>query len=130
MRRIVTSDRLRTLIRFERQVRPSGIGKAGQEKWERVAQVRAEVFDSLPSRSTEKLEDGMMMAARQSRITIRWRPDITSDLRIVIGALDQPDSPPPTGRRIMRIVGGPAELGRHDGLELMAQDTSTTGAGA
>jgi len=104
-------------IRIERKARPGGRGKAGQETWEPVATVWAQVTDALPSRG-ERLSEGMTMAARPARIRMRFRADITSDMRVVYGD------------RIMQITAGPAELGRREGLELMAEDYSTAGGGA
>lgn len=104
-------------ITFERHVRPAGRGNAGQETWQPVATVWAEVQDALPSRA-ERLSEGMTMAARPARIRMRYRDDITSDMRIIYG------------NRVMQITAGPAELGRREGLELMAEDYSTAGGGA
>ena len=111
------SGRLNRRIRFERLVRPAGRGKAGQETWVPVATLSAEVLDVLPSRG-ERLADGLQIATRPARVRIRYRPDITGDMRIVYGS------------RIMQIVAGPAELGRREGLEMMAADYSTAGSGA
>ena len=104
-------------IRFERKQRPPGRGNAGQETWQPVAAVWAQVEDMLPSRG-ERLSEGMTMASRPARIRIRFRTDITSDMRIIYGA------------RTMQITAGPAELGHREGLELMAEDYSTAGGGA
>lgn len=104
-------------IRFERLVRPSGRGNAGQETWVEVATVYAEIQDMLPSRG-ERLTDGMVMANRPVRVRVRFRDDITSAMRVVYG------------ERTLQIIAGPAELGRREGLEIVAQDYSTAGGGA
>jgi SPP1 family predicted phage head-tail adaptor len=112
---ILTSSDLNRRIRFERKVRPTGRGKAGQESWELVATVAAQVTDELRA---ERLAEGLTMASRPARIRIRYRTDITSDMRVVYGS------------RIMQIMSPPAELGRRAGLQFMAQDFSTQGTGA
>jgi head-tail adaptor len=106
--------RLDRRIRIERKVAASGFTSAGKDEWETVVTVWAQVQDVLPSRG-EKLADGMSMASRPARIRIRYRAGITSDMRIVHGA------------RVMQITAGPAELGRREALEIMAEDYSTQG---
>jgi head-tail adaptor len=105
-------------IQFEQKVRPAGKGKAGQETWQPVGGIAwAQVRDALPSRS-ENTEDGLPIATRRARVRLRYRDDITPDMRILYGA------------RTMQIIAGPVELGRREGLELMAEDYSTAGTGA
>lgn len=82
--------------------------------WTTLATVWAQVRDVLPSRS-EQVADNVSLARRPSRIRIRYRSDITSDMRIDYG-----------GRKL-RIIAGPAEIGRREGLELMAEQWSTEG---
>jgi head-tail adaptor len=109
------SGDLDRLIRFERPAAgDDGFMSAGQRGWERVATVWAQVVDVLPSRG-ERAAEGVTIASRPARIRIRFRPDITADMRIIFGS------------RTMQIVAGPVELGRRSGLELMAQDYSTAG---
>ena len=103
-------------ITFQRKVVDPSFTSAGQEEWEPFAvNVPAQVRDVLPSRG-EATSDGLTVANRPARIRIRYRTDITADMRILYGS------------RIMEIKAGPAELGRRDGLELMAEDYSTSGA--
>lgn len=117
---MISARDLDTRIAFERNVRPAGRGKAGQESWQPIGDpVWAQVRDALPSRS-ESTDDGLTIATRRARVRLRYRDDITPDMRVV--DLD--------GGRLMRIVSGPAELGRREWLELMAEDYSTTGSGA
>jgi SPP1 family predicted phage head-tail adaptor len=85
-------------------------------EWEEHATLFAQVQDVLPSRA-ESVADGISVARRPCRIRTRFRTDITGDMRIVFGT------------RIMRIVSGPAELGRREGLELLCEEYSTEGAG-
>lgn len=86
------------------------------QTWTDVCTVWAEVQDMLPSRG-ERVAEGVRIANRPARVRIRYRADISSDMRIVHRG------------RVLQIVGGPAELGRREGLELVAEEYSTSGAG-
>ncbi len=101
-------------IRIERPVADAAMDGAGSGKWKLVATCWANVQDVLPS-SGESLAGSINMAARPARVRIRYREDITSDMRIVMGG------------RIMQIVSGPAELGRRDGVELMVEEYRPAG---
>jgi head-tail adaptor len=84
-----------------------------------AARIPAEVEDALPSKA-ESTTDALRIATRPARLRIRFRPGVTSAMRILIhGASD----------RTCRIVAGPAELGRREGLEFMIEEYSTQGAG-
>ena len=104
-------------ITFQRPVADTNFDGAGSGTWEDVATVRANVQDVLPSRG-EKMAEVVNIANRPARIRMRFMPGITADMRIIYGD------------RTMQIVSGPAELGRHEGLELMAQNYSTSGNAA
>ena len=82
--------------------------------WVEHAKVWAQVRDVLPSRS-ESLDDNVSIRRRPARIRIRYRDDITSEMRIRLGD------------RYLSIVAGPAEIGRREGIELMAEELSTQG---
>lgn len=101
-------------VRIERPVPDPSLDGAGSGTWELVAEVRASVRDALPSRG-ERLADGINAAARPARVRIRFRDDLTGDMRFVLGS------------RIMQIVSGPAELGRREGLEFMVEEYSPAG---
>ena len=104
-------------IRFERKPASSDDPMdAGEQEWEPLATVWAQVQDMLPSRG-ERLSDGMILALRPSRVRIRYRADISADMRVIYGS------------RVMQIITPPIELGRREGLEFMAQDYSTAGGG-
>ena len=78
--------------------------------------VWAEVQDIIPSRfSGEDVSNGFSYENRPCRIRCRYRSDITGDMRIVYGS------------RTLRIVSGPAELGREEGLEILAEDWQNKG---
>ena len=82
-----------------------------------AARISAQVQDVLPSKS-ESAADGLVIATRPARIRIRYVKNITSDMRLILhGATD----------RTMQIIAGPAELGRREGIELMAVEYSTQG---
>jgi len=79
--------------------------------WALLATVWASVQDSLPSKSESVLQV-LAVARNQVRVRTRYRSDIDSSMRITIkGDTD----------RVLQIVGGPAELGRRDGLEMMCE---------
>jgi len=95
----------------------TGFTSAGSGTWVDVATVWASVQDSLPSRG-ERLADGINAASRPARVRMRYRTDVTADMRFVEGG------------RIMQIIAGPAELGRRDGLEFMVEEYSPAGNAA
>ena len=82
--------------------------------WEPHAKVWAQVRDVLPSRA-ESVDENASLQQRPSRIRMRFREDITADMRVIYRG------------RVMEIVSGPAELGRREGLELIVQELSTWG---
>ena len=83
--------------------------------WATLATVWANVQDVLPSRS-EAVQRGLEIARNQTRIRFRYRSDVTSAMRITL--LDG------TGR-VLQIVGGPAELGRHEYTEVVCEAYSS-----
>lgn len=105
----LTIGKLKDRIAIERPVADDSLTGAGLQNWEPVAEVWAEVQDMLPSRG-EKLANGINLATRPARVRIRYRTDVTPDMRFVMGG------------RVMQIVAGPAELGNRDGLEFMVED--------
>ena len=82
--------------------------------WAPHAQEMAQVRDMLPSRG-EQIADGLSIERRPCRIRCLYRNDITSDMRVEFND------------RTMEIVGGPVELGRRDGLEMVCESLSTQG---
>lgn len=85
--------------------------------WATFATVWANVQDVLPSKS-EGQSSGILIAERPARVRIRYLAGITSDMRVV--ELDRDN-------RVMKIIAGPAELGRREGIELMVAEYSTQG---
>ena len=79
--------------------------------WSLLAVVYANVQDVMPSRA-ESVQQGLAIARNQTRVRFRYRSDVTSAMRITIrGATD----------RVLAIIGGPAELGRHEYTEVMCE---------
>ena len=116
-------------IRIERPVADTSFDGAGSGGWAFVATVWASVVDALPSRG-EKLAGGINIATRPARVRIRFRTDVTADMRFVLGATVTDDEVDYSGARIMQIVAGPAELGFRDGLEFMVEQYSSAGNAA
>lgn len=79
-----------------------------------AARIWANVQDELPSKS-ERVTQGIRVATRPARIRIRYRSGITSDMRVIVHGQSE---------RIMQIVGGPAELGRREWLEMVCEEYS------
>ena len=108
------ASRLDRLITIERPTTDTGFRGAGKGSWQKVADVYAEVEDSLPSRA-ERLDAGINVAQRPARVRMRYREDITPAMRFVIGA------------RVMQIVAGPAEIGRRELIEFMTVEYTSAG---
>ncbi|WP_419827663.1 head-tail adaptor protein [Sphingomonas sp.] len=116
----IAAGDLDRIVTFQRKAVPTDDAMdAGEEIWSTIdggEDVWAQVQEMLPSRG-ERLSDGMVLAARPARVRIRYRDDITPDMRVIYGS------------RVMQIITPPIELGRREGLEFMAQDYSTAGGG-
>jgi SPP1 family predicted phage head-tail adaptor len=82
--------------------------------WEPLATVWAQVQDVLPSRAYAQAGE-LALTKRPARVRMRWRDDVTQENRVEIDG------------RQMRIVSGPAMLGRREGLEIMVEELSTEG---
>lgn len=82
--------------------------------WEPQVTVWAQVRDTLPSRA-DRVSDDIVLSRRPARVRMRYRTDVTQANRIEIDG------------RQMKIVSGPAELGRRDGIEIMVEQLSTEG---
>lgn len=82
--------------------------------WVPLATVWAEVKDVLPSRQqAEQTRAQLQVATQRSRVRMRYRTDVDSSMRCVIGGL------------LHHIVSGPAEIGRHEYVELQIERYST-----
>lgn len=110
-------------VRVERPVADDSFNGAGSGEWEPVATVRASVQDALPSRA-ERLTDGFNTSARPARVRMRFRDDVTPDMRFAVlrksGGVD-------IVVRLLQIISGPAELGQREGLEFMTEEYRPAG---
>lgn len=115
-------------IRIEKPVADNSFDGAGSGTWQQVTETRASVQDMLPSRS-EKLADGLNIATRPSRVRIRYREDVGSSMRVLIGRYLKDEGGLLTWQttRIAQITTVPAEIGNREGLEFMIEDYSTSG---
>ena len=83
-------------------------------QWAPHVELWTEWQDILPSRA-ESVTQGLAVARNQSRLRFPWRDDIDSSMRVV--RLDND--------KVFQIVGGPAELGAREGIEVVVERTST-----
>lgn len=79
------------------------------------SELYANVKDVKPSRS-EAVKQGLNINRLQTVVTIRYRSDVDSSMRIRI--VDY-------GLRTLQIVGGPAEIGRREFTEFMCESFSS-----
>lgn len=110
----VRAGKLDQRITLQRVARGKDSSGRPIERWDTVGDFWAEVQDMLPSRG-ERIAEGINVANRPARVRMRWRDDVTSSDRIVHQG------------RVMRIVTMPAELGRRDGIEFVAEEVQPQG---
>lgn len=91
-------------------------GTRVEGNWAPFDTVYAQVQDMLPSKG-ERIAEGVSAANRPCRVRIRHRDDITSAMRLSV------EGRPGT----WRIVTQPAEIGRREWLELVAEQLTTEG---
>lgn len=106
--------KLDTQVRVERPVQttdPDFGGNAGAT-WETVITCWAGITD-ITSRMQEETKQDLRLLKRPCRVETRYLPQIDATMRLVV--LDRDD-------RILQIVSKPAEIGRKEGLEFMAED--------
>ncbi|MGC4075477.1 MAG: phage head closure protein, partial [Rubrivivax sp.] len=108
---IGTLDR-RVLIEQNTPSRDPAFGSA-VAAWPTLATVWARVDETLDTKlgGAEKVENANRVLTRQFRVTIRYRSDVTTGMRI-----RQPDR----SNRVLQIV-AIAEVGRRQALELMCE---------
>jgi SPP1 family predicted phage head-tail adaptor len=100
-------------ITFERKQETQGSGSgAYRHGWTDHATVWASVTEET---RPERVGDGVSLASRPANIFIHWRYDITSEMRVRYG------------ERTLKIVAGPAEVGRREWLKFSAVEFSTQG---
>ncbi len=107
---VLTAGELDRRVRIERPVAAKGIRGAGSGSWELVATVYAGIRDLLPGNGEQ---DGI--TTKRARVRMRYRADVTSNMRIVVGT------------RILQIKSDPAEIGRRAGIEMMTEEYRPAG---
>lgn len=111
----ILRDRVTILQRTDTQEQTYGT-YGGGASWAALATVWAQVQDMLPSRS-DRLADGVSISSRPCRIRMRYRTDISSDMRLTV-----------EGRSgTWRIITQPAEIGNREGIEIVAEQLTTEG---
>ena len=86
--------------------------------WLRLALVSVQVIEPILSRSiAEEVRQGLYVARGQVRIRMRYRPDVTSDMRIVLHGRGE--------GVVYAIVVGPVMIGRQEGLEMLCETFSS-----
>ncbi|MCW1431400.1 head-tail adaptor protein [Novosphingobium sp. JCM 18896] len=96
-------------------------GTNEEVQWTTIATVWAEVQDMLPSRA-ERVDNGISMSQRPTRVRMLFRDDVTSAMRFVVKGRS-----PGEADRVLRITAGPAELGFRERVEFMAAEYSSSG---
>ena len=106
---------LDTRVRFEsKSVTQDSTYGTDVVTWLPVCVVWAEIMDVLPSRQqAEQVRQVVQVATLRSKVRIRFRRDIDATCRMWRGS------------ELYQIVGGPAEIGRHEFMELLVERTST-----
>ncbi len=105
------AGKLDRLITFQTRslVTDPDLGTVTSGGWTNLATVYAEMRDILPSRG-ESMNETLNTGRQPVRVRIRYRSDITSDMRFLYNG------------RTYHVVAGPAEMGRRYMLEMMAEE--------
>ena len=107
---------LNTRCRIERKVTTQEADFGTEvSAWGLLGVAWCAVQDELPSKS-EAVKNGLAISTSRTRVRMNYRTDIDSSMRLVISR------PTPT---IYQIIGGPAELGNKDGIELLCEKSSS-----
>lgn len=85
--------------------------------WATYKECWAQVSD-ITTRSQEATNSDLRLLKRPCKITVRYDDGINSTMRIVM--LDR-------GNRLLEIVSKPAEIGRREAMEFMAEDYEVNG---
>ncbi len=110
----VDAGRLDRRVQFQRKTITRDAYGAEVATWSTVVTAWAEVRDILLWNNGETSAENMRQLTRPARIFMRYRTDITTDMRLVVGT------------RTMQIV-SIAELGQKQAIELMCEAYSTDG---
>ena len=101
--------------RIERPVSTQDTYGAVVTEWVTLAVVWCEVQDRAPSRD-EQLNQTATVSGVRARVRMRYRSDVDTSVRLVIMRPEQ---------TVWGVVGGPAEIGNRDCIELMCEKVST-----
>lgn len=85
--------------------------------WLPAGQVWIEL-DELPPGKGEQLIEGLESGSRTFRVRMLWRDGVSAAMRLAL-----------PGGRVLQIVGGPAEIGRREGIALLCVETTARGEG-
>jgi len=104
-----------TRIRIEESVTtPDPIYGSDIVTWSHKCTVWAEVLDVLPTRQlSEQVRQAVQVSTVRTRVRCRYRKDVNASMRVVVGAV------------VHKIVSGPAEIGRHEFMEMLLERTSS-----
>lgn len=83
--------------------------------WSDLASNPQEFADVSQMLGSERMAEGLDLTKQPARVDLLWRDDITPQMRVVIDGVTH------------RIVRGPIELGRRDGMRLVVEVMSTEG---
>jgi SPP1 family predicted phage head-tail adaptor len=111
----ISAGRLRERISIEKPIADEGFDGAGAGTWQAIATKVPAAVEDVPAGKAERLADGINIAARPARVWIRYRTDVTPDMRFTMGD------------RLMQIVAGPAIIGRRQWLQFMVEDYTSAG---
>lgn len=89
---------------------------AATPTWSTVATVWCEKLDVLPARA-ESQGSALVLSRQPARLRMRYRTDVDSAMRIVMLT--------PGSEVIHQIIGGPAELGNKEQIELLIERISS-----
>ncbi len=84
-----------------------------------ASRIAANVQDVLPSKA-ESTTRTLSQSVRPARVRFRYRPGITTDMRIIVHGATE---------RTLNVVSGPAVLGVYEWTEVMAEERTTSGDG-
>ncbi|MEO1488767.1 MAG: phage head closure protein [Pseudomonadota bacterium] len=82
--------------------------------WSTLIRCSADVEEQLIS-GAEMVDDGAQLAKRRIQLEMRYRTGITSAMRVIYD------------NATFRIISGPAQIGRREGLAMTCEEVSTQG---
>lgn len=85
--------------------------------WATYKECWAQITD-ITTRSQESTNSDLRLLKRPCKVVVRYDDGIDSTMRVVM--LDRSD-------RVLQIISKPAELGRKEAMEFMAEDYSVNG---